>query len=109
MPLCLYSTSVQAACMPFLVLPVEWAVPPSMGQLAVLGKAELAKAIGRASIAVAAEISTRRRIFFSIQPSKRNSDFERLTSSRQVESDYFGFAETDFRATKRPYTKLPEA
>jgi hypothetical protein len=43
---------------------VEWAVPPSMGQLAVFGKVEAAKANGRASVD-AAKISSMRRIFFS--------------------------------------------
>lgn len=51
--------------MAFLVLPVEWAVPLSSGQLAVFGKAESAKANGSDSIIVPEISSTGRNVFFT--------------------------------------------
>jgi hypothetical protein len=49
-----------------------------MGQLAVFGNVHAAKAKDRASIAAAAEISDRRKIFFFISSSVADSDVGRL-------------------------------
>jgi hypothetical protein len=83
-PLCLYSTSVHVDCMPALFFPVACAVPPSIGQLAVFGKAESAKAKGIASIAAATEISSKRKTFFSIHSPISDRDILRLSRCSEV-------------------------
>jgi hypothetical protein len=92
-------------------------VPPSMGQAAVFGKAEAAKANGRTGVDAPAKISPAARNFLFISPSSvhSNSQYRDDSSnggkgalSDHSDRGYFGLSEKGFRAVKSPYTKLPE-